>query len=316
MFLKESHHPKQNHASYSNVLEVNPSHSELFYISKNICTHTRTISINEYQDSLCSVNIGSSFGRELFSTYISSSNSFGNKISIDFDSLFLGLIGPKMIVIYDIFDVSFIDKICSAYKPDLILYSKCKLVGCLEYINKLSIDNNVGYRMPERFAGLDLSFYSNNIGIDILNKSLERFDGLYRMNSKCIELVTNFTDIAAKDGFYENEYDGNYSWSWSGPTNSGCFYIPTTRISKNKITLYFLDTKVYLTSTDVNILIDGNPVHVKYFPEENKIEIYPDYCRNQIYYLVEIRYRQGKIVDDHSRRIGLAIHKVKIEDIL
>jgi hypothetical protein len=173
--------------------------------------------------------------------------------------------------------------------------------------------------------GLDLSgcglgglrFFANETGAVVLVEALAALDAARRRRLREREHVYDVEDFVACSGLYATERDAWGGWAWTGPETIATFLAPMHGGERVRLTLFFFANKRPLDAENIRVLVDGRSFVSRYFPDEMKIEITglglglglgdAAFARFDLVQSVTVP------TEDMSRRLGFALHKLKVE---
>jgi hypothetical protein len=127
------------------------------------------------------------------------------------------------------------------------------------------------------------------------------------------KIVYDVNKLIFGAGMYKIERDDFYSWAWTGPGTTARVAIPAPPTPRFRVTLFFFAAMLPIAPEFIEAWIGDAKAPARYFQDEQKIEF--ELFESGAAPCVWIEIRQARTVptEDHSRRIGYALHKVMVE---
>ena len=160
-------------------------------------------------------------------------------------------------------------------------------------------------------AGLRL--FAGDAGAEALIAALLTLDGAWRRRLRAREHVYDVEDFVLCSGIYPNERDAWGRWAWTGPETIATFLAPMHGGDRVRLTLFFFANKRPLDAENIRVLVNGRSYVSRYFPEEMKIEIAVEGLGDASFARFDLLQSVMVPTEDHSRRLGFALHKLKVE---
>jgi hypothetical protein len=158
-----------------------------------------------------------------------------------------------------------------------------------------------------------LRFFANETGAVVLIEALAALDAARRRRLREREHVYDVEDFVACSGLYANERDEWGRWAWTGPETIATFLAPMHGGERVRLTLFFFANKRPLDAENIRVLVDGRSFVSRYFPDEMKIEITVMGLGDASFARFDLIQSVMVPTEDMSRRLGFALHKLKVE---
>lgn len=300
--------------SFVNYIEINPRPTNLLFITRAMWKEAHVITLDEYRDDIVRCHFWSS-DPGAPEIHQPAKHLLFKRVTTN-DNINLNcLLGPKALVIHELGNVEIVHHIIRAYQPDLII---CAAQVSLEGEWLSGVDHSmtlVRHKLPGRFENTECVVFGNEFGSNILNEDIVNLDVFYNKFSVAELKDLELDKICLAHGFWPLEKHKIWQWAWTGPTNSSIFFIPVKSDMRQRLTLFFIATKVPIDGDNIAILIDGRSVKAAFYPDLMKVECTYSPPHKAFCSQVEIRIMCPVVVEDHSRRVGVALHKVGLEDV-
>jgi len=221
---------------------------------------------------------------------------------------FVGDVNPaRLMAVHDEPEVAIAQRLLPFFQPDLLIWPEARALPA-------------GFERPAPLAhagrfGLAGHVLANRPGYAGLREALlVRADAARRTALSQRTRITGVQHCAMVEGFWPTERNKFAAWAWTGPQRLATLLLPPAPPGPLRLTLFLYATKIALAPEQLRIFIDGRPVPARCYPQECKIEAdilnEPSERNNMV-----LRLQQSELgaSDDGSRRIGVALHKVKSE---
>jgi hypothetical protein len=165
-----------------------------------------------------------------------------------------------------------------------------------------------------RCCGLGgLRLFANETGAMALMEAFATLDAARRRRLREREHVYDVEDFVPCSGLYANERDEWGRWAWTGPETIATFLAPMHGGERVRLTLFFFANKRPLDAENIRVLVDGRSFVSRYFPDEMKIEITVMGLGDAAFARFDLIQSVMVPTEDMSRRLGFALHKLKVE---
>ncbi|MCB8873630.1 hypothetical protein [Acidisoma silvae] len=158
-----------------------------------------------------------------------------------------------------------------------------------------------------------LRLFANEIGAAALTAGFLTLDGARRRRLRETERVYDVEDFVPCHGLYPNERDDWGRWAWTGPETIATFLAPMHGGARARLTLFFFANKRPLDAANLRVLVNGRSFPCRYVPDELKIEIAVEGLGDAAFARFDLLQAAMVPTEDHSRRLGFALHKLKVE---
>jgi hypothetical protein len=146
-----------------------------------------------------------------------------------------------------------------------------------------------------------------------LIEAFATLDAARRRRLRERERVYDVEDFVPCSGLYANERDEWGRWAWTGPETIATFLAPMHGGERVRLTLFFFANKRPLDAENIRVLVDGRSFVSRYFPDEMKIEITVIGLGDAAFARFDLIQAVMVPTEDMSRRLGFALHKLKVE---
>jgi hypothetical protein len=169
--------------------------------------------------------------------------------------------------------------------------------------------------------GFDLSgcglagsrLFANDAGAEALIAALLTLDSAWRRRLRARDHVYDVEDFVHCSGIYPSERDAWGRWAWTGPETIATFLAPMHGGVRVRLTLFFFANKRPLDAENIRVLVNGRSYVSRYFPDEMKIEITAEGLGDASFARFDLLQSVMVPTEDQSRRLGFALHKLKVE---
>ncbi len=178
-----------------------------------------------------------------------------------------------------------------------------------------------GQSLPAFDIGIDLSgcglaglrIFANPDGAEALTAAFLTLDSARRRRMRLREHVYDVEDFVPCSGLYPNEHDSWSRWAWTGPETIATFLAPMHGGDRARLTVFFFANKRPLTADNLQVLVNGRSFVSQYYADEMKIEIMATGLGESSFARFDLLQSGMVPTEDHSRRLGFALHKLKVE---
>ena len=219
-----------------------------------------------------------------------------------------GLLGPRMLVAHSARSAGRLERLHRMVGFDAACLSAAiDVEAARDALFPLTLLPELG------IPGLEgVRFFGNAMGLRSLDTALALIDAARRRRRRVRAHVYDVSELALSAGFYPVERDRAWAWAWTGPDSIATVLVPSHGEGRMMLTLFFFSTKFALDADHLRVLVGGVEARCAYFPDENKVEVAAD-CTDPLCTRVDLVQTEMVVTADHSRFIGLALHKVKLE---
>lgn len=158
-----------------------------------------------------------------------------------------------------------------------------------------------------------LRLFANAAGGAALATALAALDEAWQHRRRNPLCIYDVNDLALVSGFHDIEHDQFWRWCWTGPDTIATFLAPMHGGRRNLVTLFLFAAKRPVDARHLRILVNGRAAPARYYESELKIELELTGLAEAPFARFDLVQRETVPTEDHSRRLGFALHKLKIE---
>lgn len=159
----------------------------------------------------------------------------------------------------------------------------------------------------------DALFFADHRGHRELEYALASLDASIRRRRTRRNWVYDVSDFTLVAGIYPIEREREWSWAWTGPETLSTFLVPAHGGKTVRLTIFFFAAQHELTNENLKVLVDDQPAPCQYFPAGMKIELMVPASISQCFHRLDLLHREMVPTQDHSKHLGFALSKLKIE---
>lgn len=220
----------------------------------------------------------------------------------------------RMVVFHDVQSSRLLSEVDRWYAPDIVcIESHTNLADDWFHGQQLRLCTTSATTRELRNWGVPtLSVWANELGAASIRHSFAMFDTFHHRRKQESMRVYDIRDLILCEGFYPVESENGNNWAWTGSETVGTFLIPSHGSAKLRLTLFLFGATIPIDAENIDVLVDERRCQCTFVANE-KIELTTGYLREGCSHRVDILQRRTVATSDGSRRIGLALHKVKVD---
>jgi hypothetical protein len=292
---------------------LNAAPSALTFMARTIATEARLVRIRDHGTAARQIDLSGPLGLELSSLLPKATNFLRSDGLHDTGNdriarLLRGLHSARMLLVDRPTDANSVQPLVDAFCPDIVWLSA-------DNATRSEAFNLGAYRPKVEIPALleQTRLLANSAGARAMDFALHAWAVETQRRRGQKKIVYDISKLIIGTGMYKIERDAFYSWAWTGPGTTARVAIPTPETPRFRVTLFFFAAALPIAPDMIETWVGDAKAPARYFQDQQKIEF--DLLKTDDAPCVWIEIRQARTVptEDHSRRIGVALHKVMVE---
>jgi hypothetical protein len=288
-------------------------------MARTIAKNARILGIRDLGKAARQIELSAPLGLDISSLLPKATNFLrpedspangGNRIA----QLLQGLHSARMLLVDLPTAADSVQRLVESFRPDIVWLSADNLHS-VHATGSDDFDLDT-YRPKTESHGFGLErsrTLANSAGARALDGALHALAVETQRRRGQRKIVYDVHQLIFGAGLYKIERNDFYSWAWTGPGTTARLAIPKPAAPRFRVTLFFFAAALPIAQDTIEAWIGDAKAQVRYFQDEQKIEFDLFEPDDAPCIWLEIRQARTVTTEDHSRRIGVALHKVMVE---